>query len=139
MLGTMLRAPTASHTSSSSSSSGVSDDFVQSVTAGNLAVVRDLTKGAAAVPARDYWWLTGARELHSMVPELRQLCNWGMCVGENSTASSCAPSTPAEAAGPCVGPEDFMPKIDLVEDNDTPPPLTSTSSTTTTLPLRMTQ
>ena len=71
ILGNLLGAPTSSTTSAATSSKKpVEDDFV-----------------TAKVSARDYRWPLGARDLHALAPELRQLCTWGLSIGESSSAS----------------------------------------------------
>ena len=119
MLGSMLSAPSASTTTASSPTASTSDNFVETVVKSNMAQVDDLARNAAKVPAREYWWPVGTKDFHAMFPELRQLCNWGMMMGENSSAaSSASPLTPTTDVGPCLGPEDFVPQIDLAVDDD---------------------
>ena len=120
IMGNLLGAP-ASSTSSSApgTKKPVEDDFA--VARDQLGQADELCRSSAKVTARDYRWPLGARDLHALAPELRQLCTWGLSLGESSSASSSgsAPPTP-EFPGRCVGPEDYLPRIDVDAELDSP-------------------
>ena len=126
MLGTML-CQTGSPTSTVMPDEARQDDFIEAICQGNLGLADDVCVAAGALPDRPYSWPSRQRDLLTQVPELRQLCVWGMTLGTDSDddAPDSMPSTPPTPPSTATfRPEDLEPTIDIEEGADsTLPPL----------------